>query len=106
MNGFSQAFASVWPASVTIFGDKCTLNNTEYDCVIHILQASDGVVQNRAGRSENVVGTVIMKYADWVSAGGRKGHRILLPGGEFRIVNKPDVGYGSDTVELSIEALT
>lgn len=106
MSDFSDAFAASWSAAFQVFGDTCTLNGTDYGCIIHNFRVADEVVPGRPGRTAVVAGTVVMKATDWVAAAGRKGAQIGLPGGTFRVMNDPEPGYSTDTVELQIGPLT
>lgn len=105
MSEFADAMATSWGASVQVFGDRCTLNNGTYDCVVHTFDLADGVARGKPGRSQNATGTVVMLNADWDLAGGRKGMSIILPNGTFRILNNPD-GPTSAIATLDIGPLT
>lgn len=114
MSEFSDAFANAYDAAIAVFGDTCTLAGRSYPCIIHGLTLTEGIRPGlNAGRAQIVGGTVIISTVHWLEAvateiaAGRKGKglAITLPGGVFRATNNPDVGYESDTVELTIGPL-
>ena len=105
MNSFSESFSGAFQVSKGIFGEKCTINASEFDCIIQMFTESDSVT-SRPGRSSNADGTVTMSRLDWITASGRKGVRITLPHGTYRVLNDPLGRYETDTVELQIGPLS
>lgn len=114
MSEFSDAFADTFDVSHDIFGDTCTIAEEDFDCIIHGFELLDTVRPGTAGRVQNAQGTVILTTVAWEAAKtaltnlGKKtsGAHVTIPGGTFRILNNPDVGYTSDHVELQLGPLS
>lgn len=106
MSEFSGAMASAWDPAVTIFGDTITVDDVDYDCVIHGLGVTDGIGNNRPGRSQFAEGSVVMKRTDWVTSGQSKGARVVIGEVTYRVTNDPLKTATSDTVTLNIGPLT
>lgn len=102
MSQFSDAFEQATESAISVFGDTCTINGDDYDCIIHSLAVSNEVVNGRPGRTELVQGVVIMRAADWATAAGAKGTLIAVGGGTYRVLNDPSKGFTSGTVELQL----
>ena len=106
MSTFSAAMASATSIGQSIFGDTCEIDGTEYTCIVHAFNATDSVVPGRPRRVSGATGVVTMTLVAWTASGAGKGTQIVLRGGTFRIMNDPETGYVSDTVELQIGPLT
>ena len=114
MSEFSQAFAGAFNVSKIIFGDTCTIAGLTFTCVIHNLTARETIDPRLAGRRQDATGVVILSAADWDSAQAAltaqgkptKRPHIGLPGGIFRVLNDPNPGYTTDTVELEVGPLS
>jgi hypothetical protein len=115
MSEFAQSFASAYEAAQTVFGDTCTIAGQTYTCVIHGFDLREGIRPGQsAGRSQEAAGVVILSVTQWEDAKTRlvaqgkktKGAHITIPGGTFRVLNDPDAGYDSHTVELQLGPLT
>jgi hypothetical protein len=116
MSDFSDAFADVFDAAAALFGDTCVIAGTTYACVIHGFEAREEVRGgNTAGRQQDANGTLYLRGTDWeaakvllLAAGRRtpKGAPVTVAGDTFRIINDPEIGYDSDTVELQLGPLS
>ena len=114
MSEFSDAFSDAFDAASLVWGETCVIAGETYPCQIHGFEASETIKPGTAGRSQEAVGTVILKASDWAAAKAlltaqgkpTKGVRVTVAGDTFRVINSPDVGYDSDTVELRCGPLT
>jgi hypothetical protein len=117
MSDFSDAFADAFPAAVSVFGGTgaCTIAGQAYDCIIHALDLQETIRGGTAGRQQETEAAIYLTAADWTDAKARilaagrrntKGAHVTVGGATLRILNDPDVGYDSDTVELRLGPLT
>lgn len=106
MSEFSEAFAEAWEPALGVFGDECTIGGTTYPCIIHGFETTTEVQRGQAGRVRSANGSVILSSTDWTASGARKGTQVTIPGGTFRVLNDPEPGYTSNTIELQLGPLT
>ena len=115
MSEFAQAFSAAYETAQSVFGDTCTIAGQTYTCVIHSFELSEVIRPGQsAGRSQSASGLIILSVAQWEDAKARlvvqgkkaKGAHVTIPGGTFRVLNDPNAGYDSHTVELQLGPLT
>jgi hypothetical protein len=107
MSEFSTAMAVAWDPAVQVFGEKLVFDGsaTQYDCVIHSLDLTNEVQPGRPGRTVILSGRVAMRATDWTASAAAKGSRLTVGGTPARIINDPDIGFGSDTAILELGPL-
>lgn len=115
MSEFSDAFALAFDPGFAVFGEVCTIDGNDYDCIPHALDGAETIRGGfSAGRGRDVTGVVVLRLADWTTVKTLRtaanqtirGLRVVTAAGTFRIINDPDLGYEGDTVELQLGPLT
>ena len=95
----------VFETSKLVFGEPCQINGKDYTCVVDLFTELARVVNDQPGEFRGSEGVVRMSKADWLDSAGKKGIRITLPFGVYRVLNEPTKSYETDVVELHIGPL-